>query len=41
LHLQIYTAAGWGGAPVTCAQAEFAHACSTRRKLLLHRKMLH
>jgi hypothetical protein len=33
--LQIYSAAGWGGAPTVCAQGEHAHACSTRRKLLL------
>jgi hypothetical protein len=32
--LQIYTAAGWGGSPTTCAQGGFAHACSTRKMLL-------
>jgi hypothetical protein len=35
VDVQIYSAAGWGGAPTVCAQGEHAHACSTRRKLLL------
>jgi hypothetical protein len=38
---QIYTAAGWGGAPTTCAQGELAHACSTRKLLRKLLGMMH